>query len=106
MFCKAFKLAETERPVAVYLAVPEHINVDNTDYGLTPLPRNVVRRSTGGTTGSAGGRSCAQPSGRLCSPPTVPLAATQPRRSDTDATKMILNDLSAKVFTLSGARSE
>ncbi|OBF72213.1 acetolactate synthase [Mycobacterium sp. 852002-51613_SCH5001154] len=43
MFRKAFKVAETERPAAVYLAVPEHIDVDGTDYDLTPLPRNVVR---------------------------------------------------------------
>jgi acetolactate synthase-1/2/3 large subunit len=43
MFRKAFKLAETERPAAVYLAVPEHIDVDEADYDLTPLPRNVVR---------------------------------------------------------------
>jgi acetolactate synthase-1/2/3 large subunit len=43
MIRKAFKLAETERPAAVYLAVPEHIDADDTDYDLTPLPRNVVR---------------------------------------------------------------
>lgn len=43
MFRKAFKVAQTERPAAVYLAVPEHIDVDETDYDLTPLPRNVVR---------------------------------------------------------------
>jgi acetolactate synthase I/II/III large subunit len=44
MFRKAFKLAETERPAAVYLAVPEHIDADATDYpDLKPLPRNVVR---------------------------------------------------------------
>jgi acetolactate synthase-1/2/3 large subunit len=43
MFRKAFKLAETERPAAVYLAVPEHIDADEADYDLTPLPRNVVR---------------------------------------------------------------
>ncbi|UXA07516.1 acetolactate synthase large subunit [Mycobacterium sp. SMC-2] len=43
MFRKAFKVAETERPAAVYLAVPEHIDADETDYDLTPLPRNVVR---------------------------------------------------------------
>jgi acetolactate synthase I/II/III large subunit len=43
MFRKAFKVAETERPAAVYLAVPEHIDADATDYDLTPLPRNVVR---------------------------------------------------------------
>jgi acetolactate synthase-1/2/3 large subunit len=43
MVRKAFKLAETERPAAVYLAVPEHIDADDADYDLTPLPRNVVR---------------------------------------------------------------
>src|ERR1700691_5420171 len=43
IFRKAFKLAETERPAAVYLAVREHIDADEADYGLTPLPRNVVR---------------------------------------------------------------
>ncbi len=43
MFRKAFKLAETERPAAVYLAIPEHIDEDETDYPLAPLPRNVVR---------------------------------------------------------------
>lgn len=44
MFRKAFKLAETERPAAVYLAIPEHIDVDGDDYPeLKPLPRNVVR---------------------------------------------------------------
>jgi acetolactate synthase-1/2/3 large subunit len=43
MFRKAFKLAETERPAAVYLAVPEHIDADEADSDLTPLPRNVVR---------------------------------------------------------------
>jgi acetolactate synthase-1/2/3 large subunit len=43
MFRKAFKVAQTERPAAVYLAVPEHIDADVADYDLTPLPRNVVR---------------------------------------------------------------
>lgn len=43
MFRKAFKVAEAERPAAVYLAVPEHIDADETDYDLSPLPRNVVR---------------------------------------------------------------
>lgn len=43
MFRKAFKLAETERPAAVYLAIPENIDADETSYQLTPLPRNVVR---------------------------------------------------------------
>ncbi|RUP00996.1 MAG: acetolactate synthase large subunit [Mycobacterium sp.] len=44
MVRKAFKVAETERPAAVYLAVPEHIDADAADYPeLAPLPRNVVR---------------------------------------------------------------
>jgi acetolactate synthase-1/2/3 large subunit len=44
MVRKAFKVAETERPAAVYLAVPEHIDEDAADYSeLAPLPRNVVR---------------------------------------------------------------
>jgi acetolactate synthase I/II/III large subunit len=43
MFRKAFKVAEAERPAAVYLAVPEHIDADDAEYDLTPLPRNVVR---------------------------------------------------------------
>ncbi|WAC91259.1 acetolactate synthase large subunit [Mycobacterium sp. Aquia_213] len=43
MVRKAFKTAETERPAAVYLAVPEQIDADETDYELTALPRNVVR---------------------------------------------------------------
>ncbi len=43
MVRKAFKTAETERPAAVYLDVPEHIDEDEADYQLAPLPRNVVR---------------------------------------------------------------
>lgn len=43
MVRKAFKLAESERPAGVYLAVPEHIDADEKDYDLGPLPRNVVR---------------------------------------------------------------
>ena len=44
MVRKAFKIAETERPAAVYLAVPEHLDADAADYSeLGPLPRNVVR---------------------------------------------------------------
>jgi acetolactate synthase I/II/III large subunit len=42
MIRKAFKLAETERPAAVYLAVPENIDADDAKYDLGPLPRNVV----------------------------------------------------------------
>ena len=43
MVRKAFKVSEAERPAAVYLAVPEHIDADDNDYDLGPLPRNVVR---------------------------------------------------------------
>src|ERR1700743_182443 len=43
MIRKAFKLSEAERPAAVYLAVPEHIDEDEADYELKPLPRNVVQ---------------------------------------------------------------
>ncbi|MGB8389369.1 thiamine pyrophosphate-binding protein, partial [Mycobacterium sp.] len=43
MFRKAFKVAETERPAAVYLAVSEHLDADAADYDLTPLRRDVVR---------------------------------------------------------------
>lgn len=43
MFRKAFKTAETERPAAVYLSVPEDIDADDTDYpDLKPLRRDVV----------------------------------------------------------------
>src|SRR3984957_6804301 len=41
MVREGVELAETERPAAVYLAVPEHIDADEDDYDLGPLPRNV-----------------------------------------------------------------
>ncbi len=40
---KAFKTAETERPGAVYLAVPEDIDESPDAAGLRPLRRNTVR---------------------------------------------------------------
>lgn len=43
MVRKAFKVAESERPAAVYLAIPENVDADDCDYDLAPLPRNVVR---------------------------------------------------------------
>jgi acetolactate synthase-1/2/3 large subunit len=43
MVRKAFKTAETERPGAVYLAIPEDIDEGEADPELAPLPRNVVR---------------------------------------------------------------
>ena len=42
MVRKAFKLAQTERPGAVYLAVPEDIDAGGADPSLAPLPLNVV----------------------------------------------------------------
>ncbi|HEX6197044.1 MAG TPA: acetolactate synthase large subunit [Jiangellaceae bacterium] len=41
MVRKAFKTAETERPGAVYLAVPEDVEDAAADADLRPLPRNV-----------------------------------------------------------------
>jgi acetolactate synthase I/II/III large subunit len=43
MIRKAFKLAQTERPGAVYLAVPEDVEEASTPPGLTPLRVNVPR---------------------------------------------------------------
>jgi acetolactate synthase-1/2/3 large subunit len=43
MVRKAFKTAETERPGAVYLAVPEDVDESRDATGLTPLHRNTVR---------------------------------------------------------------
>ncbi len=79
MFRKAFKLAETERPAAVYLAVPEHIDADDADYDLTPLPRNVVRAEAPvARSGAAGGRRPAKRSGLWCWPDMAPPAPTPP----------------------------
>jgi acetolactate synthase-1/2/3 large subunit len=43
MIRKAFKLAQTERPGAVYLAVPEDVEQETSPPGVTPLPVNVPR---------------------------------------------------------------
>ena len=43
MVRKAFKLAQTERPGAVYLAVPEDIEAMDAPDGLTPLELNIPR---------------------------------------------------------------
>ncbi|TYB41125.1 acetolactate synthase large subunit [Actinomadura chibensis] len=40
---KAFKTAQTERPGAVYLAIPEDVESAKVPAGLRPLPVNVVR---------------------------------------------------------------
>jgi acetolactate synthase-1/2/3 large subunit len=43
MLRKAFKLAQTERPGAVYLAVPEDVEKSPAPSGASPLPVNVPR---------------------------------------------------------------
>ncbi|RFS83134.1 acetolactate synthase large subunit [Actinomadura spongiicola] len=43
MVRKAFKTAQTERPGAVYLAIPEDVEAAKVPAGLRPLPVNVVR---------------------------------------------------------------
>ena len=82
MFRKAFKVAETERPAAVYLAVPEHIDADDADYDLTPVAaQRRPRRGAGARSGGTRGRHPAQrASGRWCWPGTAPPAPTPPRR--------------------------
>jgi acetolactate synthase-1/2/3 large subunit len=43
MLRKAFKLAQTERPGATYLAVPQDVEAAQLTHRLDPLPINVVR---------------------------------------------------------------
>ncbi|MWA03859.1 acetolactate synthase large subunit [Actinomadura sp. LD22] len=43
MVRKAFKTAQTERPGAVYLAIPEDVESATVADALTPLPVNIVR---------------------------------------------------------------
>ncbi|MEU5881304.1 acetolactate synthase large subunit [Spirillospora sp. NPDC047279] len=43
MIRKAFKTAQTERPGAVYLAIPEDVEAATVPADLRPLPLNVVR---------------------------------------------------------------
>ncbi|GAA0340513.1 acetolactate synthase large subunit [Actinoallomurus spadix] len=43
MVRKAFKVAQTERPGAVYLAIPEDVESAEVDPSLKPLPINIVR---------------------------------------------------------------
>lgn len=40
---RSFKTAETERPGAVYVAIPENVDAGAAESGARPLPRNVVR---------------------------------------------------------------
>ncbi|MFA1542745.1 acetolactate synthase large subunit [Actinomadura monticuli] len=43
MVRKAFKTAQTERPGAVYLAIPEDVEAAKVSADLAPLPLNIVR---------------------------------------------------------------
>jgi acetolactate synthase I/II/III large subunit len=43
MFRKAFKVAQTERPGAVYLAIPEDVEEAPAPFDLVPLPVNIPR---------------------------------------------------------------
>jgi acetolactate synthase-1/2/3 large subunit len=43
MVRKAFKIAQTPRPGACYLAIPEDVEQSRIDDGMRPLPVNVVR---------------------------------------------------------------
>ncbi|MCO6011680.1 acetolactate synthase large subunit [Actinoallomurus purpureus] len=43
MVRKAFKTAQTERPGAVYLAIPEDVEAAKADASLKPLPVNIVQ---------------------------------------------------------------
>jgi acetolactate synthase I/II/III large subunit len=43
MFRKAFKVAQTERPGAVYLAIPEDVEEAAAPFDLVPLPVNIPR---------------------------------------------------------------
>ena len=73
MVRSAFKLAQTERPGAVYLALPQDIEASSTPIGLPPLAINVVRdsspsvspdRASGGR--PAGGQETHHPGGAWC----------------------------------------
>ena len=58
MVRKAFKLAQTERPGAVYLAVPEDVEKAPAPAGPGPLPVNVPRPDEPSPARSSGPRRC------------------------------------------------
>ena len=65
MVRRAFKTAESERPGAVYLAVPEDVDEATDGSDLRPLRRNVVQPEAPSPRRSSGRRSCcARPAGR------------------------------------------
>ena len=68
MIRKAFKLAQTERPGAVYLAVPEDVETMSAP-GLAPLNVNVPRPDVPSASRSSGPRRCLTlPGARSCWP--------------------------------------
>ena len=81
MIRKAFKLAQTERPGAVYLAVPEDVEKAAAPAGARPLVVNTPRpdEPSAEPAASGGGRSCAPPGTRSCSPATAAARAAPPR---------------------------
>jgi len=73
MIRKAFKLAQTERPGAVYLAVPEDVEAMDVPEGLAPLNINIPGLTCRRQGRSSGLRRCwAAPGSRSCSPATGP----------------------------------
>ena len=82
MIRKAFKLAQTERPGAVYLAVPEDVEKAAGAGGAHAAARSTCRARTSRRRASWRGprRSCAPPATRSCSPATVPRGPVRARR--------------------------
>ena len=77
MIRKAFKLAQTERPGAVYLAIPE--DVEKAPAQGEPLPVNVPRPTSRPADRSSGRRRCcARRPARSCWPATAPRAPGRP----------------------------
>ena len=67
MVRKAFKLAQTERPGAVYLAVPEDVEAMGVPEGLAPLNLNIPGLTCPRQRRSSGPRQCSTPPGaRSC----------------------------------------
>ena len=79
MVRKAFKLAQTERPGAVYLAVPEDVEEAAAPAELEPLPVNVPRPDdpSAAQLRARCGDSARPPATRSCWPATAPRAAAR-----------------------------
>ena len=89
MVRKAFKLAQTERPGAVYLAVPEDVESADAPSGSTPLTSTSPAPTSRRPPRSRGPPTCSHwPDARSCSPATAPpgpgdagAVSASPRRS-------------------------